>query len=93
MAHYSIYKCSQPVLILSRSNRAHDYSTALPDDSFKYYPPFYAQVFQVVSFARVPDQICVHLSCTPSMPNRISRMTMFYTFTHLDVILICGPCV
>ena len=37
---------------------------ALNEDSFYYYPPIYAWVFQVISFPQVsPPKSCMRLSC------------------------------
>jgi hypothetical protein len=40
----------------------------LPEDPFKYYPPIYAWVFQVVSFPQVtPPKPSMHFSPPPYM--------------------------
>ena len=40
------------------------------EDPFYYYPPYYAWVFQVVSFSqKSPPQSCTNLSCHPNIPH------------------------
>ena len=40
------------------------------EDSFYYYPPNYAWVFQVASFPqKPPPQSCMNLSCHPNIPH------------------------
>jgi len=49
----------------------------LPDDTFLYYTPIYAWVFQVVSFLQVsPLKLCMHLS-SPSYVLRAPTILFF----------------
>ena len=49
-------KCPSPIPILSQISPVHA-PHSLPEDPFCYYPPIYAQVFQVVSCLRFPNKI------------------------------------
>ena len=51
------------------------------EDTFLYYPPVYAWVFQVVSFHRIsPPKSRMHLSCLPTC--HMPRPSHSYWFDH-----------
>ena len=69
--HHRVHKSPPLFCILSHINPVHA-SILFPENAFKYYPPIYACVFQVVAFPRVSHQkLCMHLSFPTYMPHTL----------------------
>ena len=66
-----LYQNSPPTdLIPSHISPIHAFQILFLEDPFKYNPPVYTQVFQVVSFPQVsPPKHCTHLFCPEYTPH------------------------